>query len=623
MSVFANRRWPADAASCPSRARHGLCLSLPLFLALQLTSACAPSEDASPAASPSTTPPTAVAAPEAPTAFRDMTQAAGLDFVHAHGGRGKKFLFETMGSGLAIADFNGDELPDILFLQSGTIPADEFDAEQRRRANHNTGGSAALYLNASGKGTQPGAAANLQFENATAGSGLEQPYYAMGLAVGDVDNDGDRDIYVAAFGRDRLYLNDGRAHFTEAPPEAGLADSRWTIGGAFVDVDADGDLDLYSVAYLDMPIGSHRFCGPSPEQRTYCHVDQWDGLQDRLWLNDGRGNFSDGSAAAGIGDVGAKGKGLAVVGGDYDDDGDIDLFVANDSTANFLWRNDGSGHFENAGRHSGTDLNGEGRSEACMGSDLGDLDGDGDLDLFVVNFENETNTLYRNDGGGFFTDVSMLSGTGAPSMPMLGFGTCFVDLDNDSDLDIYVANGHIMDNVEQVQGSSSYAQPDQFLLNDGRGRFKPPSRALSASETDPRVGRGVATGDLDQDGDLDIVVSNSNGAPFLLRNDYADGHSLVVRLEGLQGRADAEGARITASLGERQVVRELRAGGSYLSHSHTDFVLGLGGATRIDGLSIRWPDGRVTTHGALEAGALYRFTGDGSLASTTTLRPAN
>ena len=548
-----------------------------------------------------------------PPLLPDVTAALGVDFVHVHGGRGKKFLFETMGSGVACADLDGDGRPDLLFAQSGTLPEGEFTPEERQRARHRAGAKTALYLN------RPGADGAVHLEDASAGSGLDRAAYAMGLAVGDVDADGDRDVFTAHYGPDTLHLNDGAARFTDASAASGLADPRWTVGGAFLDADLDGDLDLYVVSYLDMPVSSHRVCGPSPQQRTYCHVDQWPGLDDRLWVNDGAGRFEDGSEAAGI--AGTPGKGLAVVGGDYDGDGDTDLFVANDSEPNFLWRNEGGGRFEDASRMSGTDLNGEGRTEACMGTDLGDLDGDGDLDLFVVNFENETNTLYRNDGGGFFTDVSMTTGAAAPSLAMLGFGTALLDVENDGDLDIYTANGHIMDNIEEVQPGSEYAQVDQLLLNDGRGRFQLAPPELSPALAVPRVGRGVALGDLDRDGDLEVVVTNSAQAPWILRNDLAAGHRLVLRLLGPGGRADAEGARVTLRLGERTLVRELRSGGSYLSHSDSELVLGLGEAATVDELVVRWPGGAETRLEAVAADERLTLSAADGVVARETLPP--
>jgi hypothetical protein len=570
-----------------------LALSLPL-VAWALTS-CSP--DAPTGASPA----------EGAYPLPDVATTAGLDFVHRHGGRGRKFLFETMGSGVAVADFDGDERPDILLLQSGTLPVPEFGAAGTKAVRVEQPHTARLYSNEG----------DMQFRDITGGSGLERAFYAMGLAVGDMDSDGDRDLFIAAFGKDHLYENDGAAHFRSVGEERGLDDPRWNVSGAFVDVDSDGDLDLYTVSYLDMPLSSHRFCGPRPGQRTYCHVDYWPGLPDRLWINDGSGHFSDGTSAAGL--AGNVGKGLSVLSGDYDDDGDPDLFVANDSEANFLLRNDGHGVFEEVGRHSGTDLNAEGRSEASMGSDIGDLDGDGDLDMFVVNFENETNTLYRNDGRGFFTDVSMTSGAGAPSLPMLGFGTAFLDLENDGDLDIYVANGHIMVSVFEIQGSGSYEQADQILLNDGAGRFTPAPPETAPSQTHPRVGRGVATGDLDGDGDLDLVVTNSNAAPFLLRNDMARGHRLVLELLGPDGRADAEGARVTIQAGGRTIVREIRSGGSYLSHSDTRLVIGLGQATTLDQLSIRWPGRAMSEHAGLAMDQVHRLAAGGELISSRPL----
>jgi len=563
-----------------------------------LTLGCNDGADPAPATGPadsSTAEPVVAAA-----GLVDVADAAGIEFVHTHGGDGRKFLFETMGSGLAASDFDGDGLPDLLFLQSGTLPMDEFTDEDRKRAHHAAGESHKLYRN---KG-------DLTFEDITAASGLTEPVYAMGLAVGDTDSDGDRDLWVACYGDDQMFENDGQAHFTDVTTASGLSDDRWTIGGAFFDADLDGDLDLYSVLYLDMPVSSHRFCGPRPI-RTYCHVDSWPGEDDRLWINDGSGRFSDGSQAAGL--IGTAGKGLTVVAADHDDDGDVDLFVANDSQANLMLRNDGGGRFTDVGAMSGADLNGEGRTEACMGADIGDLDGDGDLDMYVVNYQQETNTLYRNDGGGFFTDISVLSGAGGPTLPLLGFGTVFVDVENDGDLDIYVANGHIMDNIDELEDLTTFAQPDQLFLNDGKGRFKKMPENQGTSLAVNRVGRGVARVDLDRDGDIDLVVSNSTGAPWVLNNALPQGHRLALVLSGPGGRADAEGARVTVTSGGRTVVREIVSGGSYVSHSDSELLVGLGDATAIESMTIRWPGGATSSHDDLAVDQRHHIAFGGQL----------
>jgi hypothetical protein len=544
-----------------------------------------------------------------PPKLADMTAAAGIDFVHVHGGHGKKFLFETMGSGVAADDFDGDGRPDLLFLQSGTLPPGEFSAEERQRADHAEGQTAKLYLNQG----------DWHFRDATAGSGLETPFYAMGATVGDVDSDGDRDIYVGAYGRSRLYLNDGHAHFRDTGAESGLHDPLWTINGAFFDADLDGDLDLYAVAYLDMPIASHRFCGPSKDVRTYCHVDGWPGLQHHLWINDGQGHFTDGTQAAGM--QGVTGKGLAAVASDLDDDGDQDVFVADDSTPHLLWRNDGGGHFTNVARQAGVDFNAEGRTTAGMGTACGDLDGDLDPDLYIVNFQQEANTLYRNDGGMLFTDVSASSGAGLPSLAYLGFGAAFVDIDNDGDLDIYVANGHIMDNIDKIEDLAKWAQVSQLYLNDGRGHFHLAPADWGPSLSEPRVGRGLARADFDGDGDEDLVITNNTGHPWLLRNDAAAGHRIVLRLSGPHGRADAEGARVTLSAGGLKLRRELVGGTSYASSSSHDLVIGLGDAERVDELVIRWPGGGETKLGPLAADCLYRIAFGGELLGSEPLPP--
>jgi len=545
-------------------------------------------------------------APLAEAGLHDVAEQAGVLFQHEHGGRGRKYLFETMGSGVAVDDLDGDGLPEILLLQSGTLPVDGFSQEERDTARHDVGASSKLFANTGG----------LRFRDATAGSGLEAPNYAMGVAAGDVDADGDRDLYVAAYGPDRLYRNDGALHFEERATQAGLIDARWTVGGAFLDADLDGDLDLYSVAYLDMPIASHTFCGPSTEQRIYCHVDRWPGADDRLWLNDGRGDFRDASAEAGL--VGLGGKGLAVVSADFDLDGDTDLFVANDGMGNHLLLNDGDARFTESARHAGLDLNAEGRTEACMGTAPGDFDADGDVDLYVANFELETNTLYRNEGRGFFTDVSDASGAGAPTRAQLGFGTLAFDADDDGDLDLYVANGHILDNAEELEAHRRWAQPDQLFLNQGDGRFSLAPDVLGSTLREARVGRGVARGDLDGDGDDDLVVNNNSGHPWVLENRLATGHALQLELLGPHGRADAEGARVERLDGNGRVL-EFSRGESYASHSSSVLQFGLGDETGIARLRIRWPGGALSEHGPWVAGRRYRVSFAGAEEQARTL----
>ncbi len=477
--------------------------------------------------------------------FTDVTAAAGLDFLHDSGLSPERHLPETMGAGAALIDVDGDDDLDLYLLQGGPFPPAPPGGKAPPTSPAN-----ALYLNdGSGRFSAAGAAAG-----AAAHTG-----YAMAVATGDVDGDGDTDLFVTNFGPDVLLLNDGAGRFTEATPPV-LADPRWTSSAAFFDADNDGDLDLYVSAYVDIDVAAPTWCGDRrPGWRSYCHPDVYAGLPDRFYRNDGRGGFTEATAAAGLeSPPGRPGKGLGVLPFDADADGDLDLYVANDSVENRLWINTGDGRFEDGTLISGTGTNARGLSEAGMGVAAGDVDGDGDLDLFVTNFDDESNTLYRNDGAGLFTDVTVSTGLEAPSRIPVGFGTVLADFDHDGDLDLAVTNGHIIDNVELYFDGKTHAQTSQLFSNDGLGRFTDVTARAGGLSARPLVGRGLYAGDLDGDGDLDLVVTQCGGPALLLRNDRAPpGTGIVVA--GIP-----PGTRVVATTPDgTSRVREVTAAGSY------------------------------------------------------------
>ena len=498
--------------------------------------------------------------------FVDVAQSAGIDFVHRSGATGARYLPETYGSGVAFLDFDRDGALDLYWVNAGRLPE---------------------------LSTAP-PAANALFRNEGAGrfersGGAGDRGYGMGATVGDFDNDGWADLYVTNFGPNALFHN-RQGRFADVTASAGVGCPRWGTSAAFADVDLDGDLDLFVGNYLDYPTDDPLVCriGNSAE-RLYCDPRKFDGAVDRLYINEGLA-FADRTAAFGL--VSTAGKELGVVFGDCDQDGDPDLYLANDLVPNMLYRNDGA-RFVDRGLASGTSLNGEGGVEAGMGVDMADADGDGDLDLFVTNFQWESNTLYRNLGGTFFADATVAAGITRASMAFLGFGTGFFDYDNDGDLDLFVANGHVYDNVKKVDRAAEYAQRNQLLENVGAGAFVDrgdlgPGLALV------QVSRGSAFGDIDGDGDLDIAVNNSNDRPALLRNDAVGGGGwLGLRLQGAASNRDAIGARVELTTGGRTLVREVRRNASYLSSHDPRVIFGLGHAEVAERVEIRWPSGVV------------------------------
>ncbi len=444
-----------------------------------------------------------------------------------------------------------------------------------------------------------------RFRDVTELSGAGVVGCGQGAAVGDVDNDGDPDLFVTFYGRPNAFLrNEGGGRFVEVAAEVGLATlpvgrkgPNWATSAAFFDHDSDGFLDLFVCNYVEVDLDHY------PECKTFCSPHEFKASACSLYRNQGDGTFADVSHAAGI-DV-AEAKALGVVAADLDDDGRTDLFVANDEMPNFFFRNLGGGRFESLGIISGCTLNSSGNTQAYMGVDADDLDGDGRPDLYATAYARETDTLFRNDGGGQFQDVTQWSGIGAPSWDALAFGTCFLDPDADGWLDIFVANGHVDANVDKLgDPTNTFRQKAQFYRNDGKGRFRDSSRRAGAYFQTPRVGRGVAPGDYDNDGRMDIAVANSGEATALLRNlSETPNHWVRVELRGTRSNRDAVGAKVTFVLADgRRIVRHRKGGGSYLAAGDPRLLVGIGPAARVEGVEVRWPSGVTERLGPIAAG---------------------
>ena len=504
--------------------------------------------------------------PEVPEAlFSDHAPAAGLSFIHDPGPR--HYLFnEIVGAGAALLDFDGDGDLDAYLVQSA-------------------GGPNRLYRNDSGD-------QRLRFTDVTDQAGCADEGYGMGAATGDYDNDGDPDLYVLNYGANVLCRNNGDGTFTDVTAAAGADDRRWSVSGAFLDYDQDGDLDLYVANYVEHSAETDIACQDNAGRRDYCAPSAYDPAGDTLLRNEGGGTFTDVSEASGI--AGKTGPGLGVVSADFNGDRLIDLYVANDQAANLLWVNRGDGTFEDAGLLAGAAYNRDGAAEASMGVTAGDFDGDGDDDLFMTHLTTQSNTLYVNDGKGNFHDRTEPAGLGAASMMFTGFGSAWFDYDNDGDLDLFAANGAVMRlvGVSNAVGDP-YAQTNQLFRNDGDGRFEDISATAGDVFAVQAVSRGAAFGDIDNDGDIDILVTNNGGAARLLRNDVGNaGNWIRLLLAGTSSGGDAQGARVALELVDG-TLRWSRAhtDGSYASASDPRVHFGLGDAESIAGVMVEWPAG--------------------------------
>ncbi|MGH9798161.1 MAG: CRTAC1 family protein, partial [Candidatus Polarisedimenticolia bacterium] len=474
--------------------------------------------------------------------------------------------------GVCFLDYDGDGFLDAYLVQSGPLPGTPRPAGRPYSR---------LYRNR-GDGT---------FEDVTARTGAANAAgYGNGCTAGDYDNDGDTDLYVTNFGPSILYRNDGGT-FTDVTAAAGVANGLYALGAAFADYDNDGRLDLFAANYVDFTMDDRKFCGDvKADRRSYCHPDAYGGLPDVLFHNEGNGRFREVGKTSGIGDP--NGKGMGVLWFDYDDDGDLDLYVANDATPSLLYRNEGNGRFTDITLLAGVCCSEDGKPQSSMGVDAGDADGDGWPDLFVTNLSNETNQLYRNLGGkGPFSIETFPAGLGEVSLLYSGWGTGFLDHDNDGDLDLVVTNGHPMDDIHLVNDMLTWEQRPFFFENTGAARYREVGSSLGPFFDRPDSGRGLATGDYDNDGDLDLLFSPNNRKATLLRNDggHAAGSWITVRLEGVRSNSDAIGAKVTIVAGGRRQSQELRSGSSYLSQNDLRLHFGLGSASRTDSIQVRWP----------------------------------
>ena len=502
--------------------------------------------------------------------FTDVTAELGIKFRHVNGESGKKYFIEPIGSGVALFDFDNDADVDLYFVNGSDLPGMTSSIPPTNRFYRNDGGS---------------------FTDITDEASVGDKGYGLGCCVGDYNNDGFTDLYVTNYGPNVLYHNNGDGTFTDVTTTAGVAGDQFSSGCAFVDVNADGYLDLYVVNYVQFDPETNPDCSRQGVP-TYCTPEALPGVADVFYRNNGDGTFTDDSARAGVGT--ANGKGLGVVCGDIDNDGDVDIFVANDTTPNFLYRNERNGveMTENA-LFAGVALSEEGRAYSGMGANLGDFDNDGYLDIVITNFQDQTNSLYHNAQSGFFTEMSFATGIGERSLPYLAWGVDFIDLNNDGWLDLFIANGHLDDNIAEIDPIGTYAQSNQLFLNDRGIRFSEnPDTAIAQQ----KVSRGTAFGDIDNDGDVDIVVSNLKDAPTVLRNDSDNASQwLKVKLIGTRCNRDAIGTRVTVVSGGLTQMREVKSGSGYLSQNDLRLHFGLADATQVDTLTVRWLCGRVQT----------------------------
>jgi hypothetical protein len=516
--------------------------------------------------------------------FSDIARESGLVFDHFIGASGEFYLPEIMGPGVALIDFDNDGDLDV-FITQGTMLDRDISRDSATFppvAGHAPGDR--LFRNDLQAGGPP------RFVDVSIDAGIDSDAYSMGVATGDIDNDGDTDLYVTRYGSNVLYRNNGDGTFTDLTAQSGTDDERWSTSAAFIDYDRDGDLDLFLANYLNFTLANHRHCLKPTGERDYCSPDSYKPVRDRLFRNDGQGVFDDVSESSGISSV--VGPGLGVTAADFNGDNWPDLYVANDMSANALWLNQQDGTFINTGLASGSAYNQDGRVEASMGVTAGDLDGDGDDDLFMTHLNKQSNTLYVNDGRGRFSDRTNTYGLGLPSVAATGFGTAWFDLDNNGFLDLFTANGAVM--IEQLQVVTSdfpYAQRNQLFVHGAR--YSDISGTAGDAMAFEEVSRGAAFGDIDNDGDTDIVVGNCNGPVRLLLNLIGQSNPwLSISLRGRTSNRDGTGSRVALIFKDQAPLwRRAHTDGSYLSASDPRVLFGLGEFVAPEAIIVEWSGG--------------------------------
>jgi enediyne biosynthesis protein E4 len=529
------------------------------------------------------------AAPSAPLGFglTDVTTAAGLQFQHNSGAFGGKFLPETLGSGCAFLDYDNDGWQDILLVNGMDWPGHKRQKSTLRLFHNNRSGT---------------------FSDVTRAAGLDLELYGMGVAVGDYNNDGFPDIFISCVGQSRLFRNNGNGKFTDVTVAAGLQKHQgFSTSALWVDYDRDGLLDLFVCNYVRWSPEHDVFCSLDGTHKSYCTPEAYRG--DTCWLfhNRGDGTFEDVTATSGVFDSSSKSLGVAMF--DYDQDGWPDLLVANDTQPNKLYRNLRNGKFKDVAVEAGLAFSSEGKARAGMGVDTGDFDNSGRPGIAITNFDNEMMGLYRPVSATAYDDISQPAGVGGPSKSTLGFGCAFLDINLDGFLDLTVANGHIDETVRNIRGNVGYAQPPHLFLNMGGGKFRDVATEVGGDFEKSKVGRGLAFGDFDRDGDIDILMTTNNGPAYLFRNDQSAGNrSIRFRLIGTKSNRDAIGANVRIFHNGQTQSRIVHGGSSYLSQSELPVTFGLGKQDKIERMVLDWPSGKSEEFKSLAAGRAYDIT---------------